>query len=55
MFDMDRWLKRLWMVNGVLLLGLLVLGTGALLVSWLSGALGSRNAVIGPISNLDIV
>ena len=48
MFDMDRWLKRLWMVNGVLLLGLLVLGTGALLVSWLSGALGTKNAVIAP-------
>jgi len=48
MFDMDRWLKRLWMVNGVLLLGLLVLGTGALLVSWLSGAFGRRNAVVAP-------
>ncbi len=48
MFDMDRWLKRLWMVNGVLLLGLLILGTGALLVSWLSGAFSAKNAVIAP-------
>jgi hypothetical protein len=48
MFDMDRWLKRLWMVNGVLLLGLLVLGTGALLVSWLSGAFGGKNSVVAP-------
>jgi hypothetical protein len=48
MFDMDRWLKRLWMVNGVLLLALLILGTGALLVSWLSGAFSSKNAVIAP-------
>jgi hypothetical protein len=46
MFDMDRWLKRLWMVNGVLLLALLILGTGALLVSWLSGAFSRNNAVI---------
>ncbi len=36
------------MVNGVLLLGLLILGAGALLVSWLSGALGTKNAVIAP-------
>lgn len=48
MFDMDRWLKRLWMVNGVLLLGLLILGTGALLVSWLSGVFDRKNAVIAP-------
>src|SRR2546422_3197802 len=48
MFDMDRWLKRLWMVNGVLLLILMVLGTGALLVTWLSGAFGSKNAVLAP-------
>jgi len=46
MFDMDRWLKRLWMVNGVLLLALLILGIGTLLVSWLSGAFGGKNAVI---------
>lgn len=48
MFDMDRWLKRLWLVNGVLLLILTVLGTGALLVTWLSGAFGGRNAVLAP-------
>ncbi len=48
MFDMDRWLKRLWMVNGVLLLVLLVLGGGALLVTWLSGAFSSKNAVLAP-------
>src|SRR2546425_179442 len=48
MFDMDRWLKRLWMVNGVLLLILMVLGTGALLVTWLSGAFGGKNAVLAP-------
>jgi hypothetical protein len=48
MFDMDRWLKRLWMVNGVLLLVLGVLATGAILVTWLSGALGTKNAVLAP-------
>ena len=48
MFDMDRWLKRLWMVNGVLLLVLLVFGIGAFLVTWLSGAFGSKNAVLAP-------
>jgi hypothetical protein len=36
------------MVNGVLLLALLILGTGALLVSWLSGAFSGKNAVIAP-------
>ena len=51
MFDMDRWLKRLWMVNGVLLLVLLVLGGGALLVTWLSGAFSSNNAVLAPDSS----
>jgi len=50
MFDIDRWLKRLWMVNGVLLLALLVLGTGALLISWLSGTFGGKNAVLAPDS-----
>lgn len=48
MFDIDRWLKRVWMVNGVLLLALLILGTGALLVSWLSGAFGGKDAVVAP-------
>lgn len=48
MFDMDRWLKRLWLVNGVLLLVLMVLGTGTLLVTLLSGVLGSKNAVMAP-------
>ena len=48
MFDIDRWLKRLWLVNGVLVLILMVLGTGVLLVTWLSGAFGSKNAVIAP-------
>lgn len=48
MFDLDRWLKRLWLVNGVLLLVLMVLGTGALLVEWLSGAFGGKNAVLAP-------
>jgi len=45
---MDRWLKRLWMVNGVLLLVLVVLVIGGLLISWLSGAFGGRNAVLAP-------
>ena len=48
MFDLDRWLKRVWMVNGVLLLVLMLLGTGALLVTWLSGAFGGKNAVLAP-------
>jgi hypothetical protein len=48
MFDLDRWLKRVWMVNGVLLLLLMLLGTGALLVTWLSGAFGGKNAVLAP-------
>lgn len=48
MFDIDRWLKRLWLVNGVLLLALLVFGTGGLLISWLSGAFGGKNAVMAP-------
>jgi len=48
MFDMDRWLKRLWLINGVVLLILLVLGTGTLLVTWFSGAVGGRNAVVAP-------
>ena len=48
MFDMDRWLKRLWLVNGVLLLLLTLLGTGALVVTWLSGAFGGKNTVLAP-------
>src|SRR5437667_945584 len=48
MFDMDRWLKRLWMVNGVLLLILMVLGACALLVHCLSGAFGGKTAVLAP-------
>lgn len=48
MFEMERWLKRLWFVNGVLLLILLVLGIGAFLVSWLSGAFTRPNAVLAP-------
>lgn len=48
MFDMDRWLKRLWMVNGVLFLLFLVLGVGAFLVTWLSGAFAGKNAVLAP-------
>lgn len=48
MFDLDRWLKRLWMLNGVLLLVLVILGTGSLLISWLSGAFTGKNAVIPP-------
>ena len=50
MFDMDRWLKRLWLVNGVLLLILIVLSTGAVAVTWLSGAFSGRNAVLAPDS-----
>lgn len=50
MFDMDRWLKRLWMVNGVLLLVLVVLGIGSLLVSLVSGAFDGKNAVLAPDS-----
>ncbi|HEV8263900.1 MAG TPA: hypothetical protein VGQ06_03045 [Gemmatimonadales bacterium] len=48
MFDLDRWLKRLWLVNGALLLALLVFGIGALIVEWLSGTFSRRNAVIAP-------
>src|SRR5688572_21793238 len=48
MFDLDRWLKRLWAVNGVLLLILVVLGTGALVAEWVSGAFSDKNAVIAP-------
>jgi hypothetical protein len=51
MFDMDRWLKRLWLANGVLLLILLVLGGGALLFETLSGAFGPRDAVLAPGAN----
>ena len=50
MFDMDRWLKRLWLVNGVLLLILIVVSTGAIVVTWLSGAFSGRNAVLAPDS-----
>jgi hypothetical protein len=48
MFDMDRWLKRLWMGNGVLLLVLFVLGIGALVFSLLSGVFTTKNAVRAP-------
>jgi hypothetical protein len=48
MVDMDRWRKRLWSVNGVVLLLLVVLGIGAILVAWLSGLSTGGNAVIPP-------
>jgi hypothetical protein len=51
MFDIDRWLKRLWLANGVLLLILLVLGGGALLFETLSGAFGPKDAVLAPGAN----
>lgn len=53
MFDLDRWLKRLWMVNGVLLLVLVILGTGSLLISWLSGTFTGKDAVIPPDTTAD--
>lgn len=48
MIDIDRWLKRVWMVNGVLLLILCVFGVGAFVVEWLSGAFSGKNAVMAP-------
>ncbi len=50
MFDLDRWLKRLWAVNGVLLLALLVLGTGTLVIGWASGLFSHNQAVVAPDS-----
>ncbi|HEV8303664.1 MAG TPA: hypothetical protein VGQ25_01770 [Gemmatimonadales bacterium] len=50
MFDLDRWLKRLWAVNGVLLLALLVLGTGTLVIGWASGLFARDQAVVAPDS-----
>lgn len=44
MRDTDWWLKKVWLVNGGLLLALLVLGAGGVLLSFLM-SIGGRGAV----------
>lgn len=45
--DMDRWIKRIWLAIGVLLLVLVVVGAGALVVASISTG-GRTNAVVAP-------
>jgi hypothetical protein len=49
-WNIDAWLKRLWLINGIALLGILLFGLGVVAVQFLSNRRGTRDVAVAALA-----